>query len=151
MSDSASYSTAAGEHLVLGQLLRLGVSAYLAQGPTQKGWDIIFEFGNALKKIQVKTISWPQETAVNGNFSSGFDFLVVVLLDRENTHPRYLIFKAAETEPHLAPPNPNRQSKGQRTLTVSNKKLKTGGSLTKHENNWDILLNRPSNADIRNK
>ncbi len=88
MSDAGSYSTAAGEHLVLGQLLRLGVSAYLAQGPTQKGWDIIFKLGAELKTVQVKTISWPKEKAVNGSLTFGFDFLVVVLLDRDETHPR---------------------------------------------------------------
>lgn len=139
MSDAGSYSAAAGEHLVLGQLLRLRVSAYLAQGPTQKGWDIIFKLGSDLKTIQVKTIGWPQEKAVNGNFLSGFDFLVVVLLDRDKTHPRYLVFAAADVEQHLSKENPERKVKGKRTLTVSSHKLGTDGSLSAYENNWEIL------------
>lgn len=140
MSDTGSYSTAAGEHLVLGQLLRLEVSAYLAQGPTQKGWDIIFKLGAELKTVQVKTIGWPKEKAVNGSLTSGFDFLVVVLLDRDKTHPRYLVFAADDVEPHLSKENPERKSKGKRTLTVSNHKLEAGGSLKKYENNWAIML-----------
>lgn len=139
MSDNSSFSTAAGEHLVLGQLLRIGVSAYLAQGPTQKGWDIIFKKGEQLQTAQVKTISWPKEKAVNGNLTSGFDFLVVVLLDKSKPHPRYLIFKAQDVEQHISKENPNRKSKGKRTLTVSPKKLEQSGELHEYENNWEIL------------
>ncbi|WBY01295.1 hypothetical protein PE066_17795 [Ramlibacter tataouinensis] len=139
MSDGGSYSTAAGEHLVLGQLLRLGVSAYLAQGPTQKGWDIILKRGDELKTVQVKTISWPKEKAVNGKLTSGFDYLVVVLLDRDKTHPRYLVFAAHEVEQFLSKENPERQTKA-RTLTVSNHKLEPDGSLQKYENNWRVMV-----------
>jgi hypothetical protein len=140
MSDSSSYSTAAGEHLVLGQLLRLGVSAYLAQGPTQKGWDMIFKHGNDLKTVQVKTISWPKEKAVNGSLTSGFDYLVVVLLNKEQTYPRYLVFEAAEVEPFLSKENPERKSKGKRTLTVSSHKIEQNGVLKKYESNWKVML-----------
>ncbi len=136
----SSYSTAAGEHLVLGQLLRIGVSAYLAQGPTQKGWDIIFRKGEQLLTVQVKTISWPKEKAVNGKLTSGFDFLVVVLLDKDKPHPRYLVLKAEEVEQHLSKDNPKRKSKGNRTLTVSNKTLNKGGALHDYENNWKVML-----------
>ncbi len=126
--------------MVLGQLLRIGISAYLAQGPTQKGWDIIFRKGDQLLTIQVKTISWPKEKAVNGKLTSGFDFLVVVLLDKNNPHPRYLIFKADEVEKHLSKENPERKSKGNRTLTVSNKALEKDGALHDYENNWKVML-----------
>lgn len=138
MSASGSYSTAAGEHLVLGQLLRLEVSAYLAQGPTQKGWDILFKKGNELKTVQVKTIGWPKEKAVNGNLTSGFDYLVIVLLDRKETHPRFLVLSAAEVEQFLPAINPDRKTKA-RTLTVSQYKLEPGGTLNKYVNNWRIL------------
>jgi hypothetical protein len=100
--------------LVLGQLLRLGVSAYLAQGPTQKGWDIIFKVGSDLTTVQVKTIGWPKEQAVNGNLTSGFDYLVVVLLDREKTHPRFLVFAADAVEQFLPAVNPDRKTKASR-------------------------------------
>jgi hypothetical protein len=140
MSNENSFSTAAGEHLVLGQLLRKGIAAYLAQGPTQKGWDIIFKRGSHLKTIQVKAISWPEKSAVNGNLTSGFDFLVVVLLDKVNPHPRYLVMRTDEIEPHISKKNPNRKSKGKRTLTVSKEKMNAGGTLLRYENNWEILL-----------
>lgn len=139
MSESRSYSTAAGEHLVLGQLLRLGVGAYLAQGPTQKGWDIIFERGNSLKTVQVKTISWPKEKAVNGKLTSGFDYLVVVLLDKDEKHPRHLVFEVSEIEQYLSKENADRKSKGHRTLTVSDKSLKQGGKLRDFESNWRVM------------
>lgn len=124
---------------MLGELLRKEISAYLAQGPTQKGWDIIFKNGKALKTVQVKTINWPKEKAVNGNLTSGFDFLVVVLLNVAQQHPRYLIFKVNEVESYLSKVNPNRKGKGKRTLTVSNKKLSENGTLKKFENNWRIM------------
>ena len=56
---------AAGEHLVLGELLRLGIEAYLAQGSTQPGWDILTRQNGAFKMVQVKTIDWPENRAVN--------------------------------------------------------------------------------------
>ena len=126
--------------MLLGQLLRIGISAYLAQGPTQKGWDIIFRKEGQLLTIQVKTISWPKAKAVNGKLTSGFDFLVVVLLDKNNPHPRYLIFKADEVEKHLSKENPERKGKDNRTLTVSNKALKKDGVLHDYENNWKVML-----------
>jgi hypothetical protein len=140
MSKARSYSTAAGEHMVLGQLLRKGANAYLAQGPTQKGWDIILIQNHKPRTVQVKTISWPKEKAVDGNLTSGFDFLVAVLLDKKNPHPRYLIFKADEVKKHLSKANPKRKDKRKRTLTVSSKKLKEGGTLTDYENNWKVML-----------
>lgn len=124
---------------MLGQLLRLGVSAYLAQGPTQKGWDIIFKCGSDLKTVQVKTIGWPNEKAVNGNLTSGFDYLVIVLLDKDKTHPRYLVFAARDVEQFLSKENPERKTKA-RTLTVSNHKLEPGGSLHVYENNWKVMV-----------
>ena len=41
---SRSTHGACGEHLVLGELLRKGIEAYLAQGRMQKGWDILVRF-----------------------------------------------------------------------------------------------------------
>jgi hypothetical protein len=147
MSGEGSHSAAAGEHLVLGQLLRLRFSAYLAQGPTQKGWDIIFQRGEQLKKVQVKTIDWPASSgAVNGNFTSGFDFLVVVLLDREETHPRYLVFDAVEVEQHISKVNPDRKNKA-RTLTVTKGKLEQRGSLERYLNNWKVMREPPVGAE----
>lgn len=135
MSDLGKYSAAAGEYLVLGQLLRNGVHAFLAQGPTEKGWDIVIEPSS--KKIQVKTISWPKKSAVNGNLTTGFDYLVVVLLNEEGKYPRYLIFKAIEVEKYLSKENHERKKKNMRTLTVGKTFDKT--ELVNHEDRWDLL------------
>lgn len=135
LSDLDCFSAAAGEYLVLGQLLRKRIPAFLAQGPTQKGWDIVID--TSFRKIQVKTISWPERTAVNGNLTDGFDFLVVVLLNEEGRDPRYLIFKSTEVENYLSKPNPARKQQHKRTLTIGKNFDKT--ELAKHEDKWDLL------------
>ena len=131
-----SYSGPAGEHLVLGELLRRGYEAYLAHGETQKGWDIVSlrESGKNIR-IQVKSIDWPNELAVNGNFESGFDALVVVLQNREN-YPRYLVIPQEELESLISVSNPERKG-NQRTLTVGkNFESHKEKNLSRYENNW---------------
>lgn len=72
-----------GEYYVLSQLLRKGYEAYLAQGSTHKGWDIIVFFNKTIKKVQVKTLQWEDSKVVQGNFKDkDFDFLVIVTLNR---------------------------------------------------------------------
>ena len=97
-----TFHAAAGEFLVLGELLRRHIEAYLAQGPTQPGWDILIRQNGAFKKVQVKTIDWPRHTAVNitpstvsghdaeSDETQCFDVMVVVLLQKDSTHSRFL-------------------------------------------------------------
>lgn len=140
MSDNRrSIHAAAGEYLVLGELLKRGKEAYLAQGPTQKGWDIIIVSDpgrcDQNKRIQVKTIDWPELHAVQINPSNDFDFLVVVLLDKANLRSRFLIFNRESIEPHLSKENPNRKDLN-RTMTIPGQNL---NELSQYEDNWDLL------------
>ena len=98
-----SNSCACGEYLVLGEMLRRGYDCYLANGPLQRGWDIVVlnEYGANIK-IQVKTIDWPDKNAINGKLDTGFDILVIVLLQREEHHAKYVIASCKEIEPLLS-------------------------------------------------
>lgn len=137
MTNNRSVSAAAGEYLALGELLKRGKEAYLAQGQQQKGWDIaVIASPTSIKRVQVKTIDWPRKTAVNGNFTDGFDYLVVVLLDRENPRSRFLIFPVADLSAFISPPNTNRQDNA-RTLTISNSAMKA--CLSKYIDKWESI------------
>jgi len=142
MNNNRSVSAAIGEYLVLGELLKRNIEAYLAHGETQKGWDVVLVTNESTKRVQVKTIDWPNQLAVNGNFSGGFDYLVVVLLDRLNPRSRFFVFEHAELDPLLSAPNDQRLG-GKRTLTMSRKSMDS--RVKRHEDNWDIL--RPSPAE----
>ncbi|MNC77730.1 hypothetical protein D3C75_1297700 [compost metagenome] len=87
--------------------------------------------------MQVKTIDWPSQLAVNGSLTEGFDFLVVVLLDRGNPRSRFFVFPADTLDSIISAPNENRAG-GKRTLTMSKKAISE--KLKDHEDNWEILL-----------
>ncbi len=137
MSSNRSVSAAIGEHLVLGELLKRGSEVYLAHGETQKGWDAVIVHDDKPKRVQVKTIDWPKQRAVNGNLTEGFDFLVVVLLDRESPRSRFFVFPVENLDDLLSAPNVNRTG-GKRTLTMSNKAMNT--VLKGYEDKWSVLL-----------
>lgn len=59
MNNNSSVSAAVGEYLVLGELLKRNIEAYLAHGEIQKGWDIVIVTNESTKRVQVKTIDWP--------------------------------------------------------------------------------------------
>lgn len=103
MSIEKSSSCASGEYLVLGEMLRRGYECYLANGPTQNGWDIVVlnEHGANIR-IQVKTIDWPEKNAINGKLDDGFDILIAVFLQRSMPHAKYVIASRSEIEPHLS-------------------------------------------------
>lgn len=141
MNNNRSVSAAIGEYLVLGELLKRNVEAYLAHGETQKGWDVVIVTNESTKRVQVKTIDWPKQLAVNGNFADGFDFLVVVLLDRSNPRSRFFVFAHGELDALLSAPN-ERRAGGKRTLTMSQKSMDS--RVKSHEDNWTILLPPPA-------
>ena len=118
-------------------LLKRGSEAYLAHGETQKGWDAVIVHDDKPKRVQVKTIDWPKQRAVNGNLTEGFDFLVVVLLDREKPRSRFFVFPVDDLEALLSAPNAKRAG-GKRTLTMSNKTM--GAALKDYEDKWSVLL-----------
>ena len=141
MSDNRSIHAAAGEYLVLGELLKLEKMAFLAQGPTQIGWDIVIVADHNQcgqnKKIQVKTIDWPNRKAVQINMSNDFDSLVIVLLDKGKQKSRFLIFyEKQDIEGHLSEENPSRTDPN-RTMYISDQKLDE--LKDQHEDKWDLL------------
>lgn len=137
MHNNRSVSAAIGEYLVLGELLKRGSESYLAHGETQKGWDVVIIHESSPKRVQVKTIDWPKQLAVNGNLTDGFDFLVVVLLDRKNPRSRFFVFPVRDLDALISTPNEDRAN-GKRTLTMSNKSM--SAKLKNYEDNWPILL-----------
>jgi hypothetical protein len=133
-------SGGAGEHLVLGEILKRGREAYLAHGKTQPGWDIaVVNPVGAVLRVQVKAINWPVDCAVNGSFEEGFDVLVVVLLNGDE-QSRFLIIPYAELAPRLSRPNAIR-SGGKRTLTVGkNYATHPTKGLLKFEGMWNHII-----------
>ncbi|MCX7097008.1 MAG: hypothetical protein NTV43_03770 [Methylococcales bacterium] len=76
---------AIGEHLVMGELLKRNIEAYLANSKTQSGWDIVVVVtGDKVKRIQVKT-TFLQNKNTNNSFkiTTGYDFLVLVVIDEQ--------------------------------------------------------------------
>jgi hypothetical protein len=143
MNNNRSVSAAIGEYLVLGELLKRNVEAYLAHGETQKGWDLVVVADESTKRVQVKTIDWPNQYAVNGNFTDGFDYLVVVLLDRRNPRSRFFVFPHQELDSILSAPNESRTG-GKRTLTMS--KIALTSRLALNEDNWKLLFPPPNQS-----
>jgi hypothetical protein len=143
MNNNSSVSAAIGEYLVLGELLKRNIEAYLAHGETQKGWDVVIVTNESTKRVQVKTIDWPNRLAVNGNFAGGFDYLVVVLLDKINPRSRFFLFEHTELDALLSAPNILRAG-GKRTLTMSQKSIDSRVKL--HEDNWKVLQPAPTES-----
>jgi hypothetical protein len=134
-----SYSGPAGEHLVLGELLRRNHEAYLAHGETQKGWDIVLlQKTGRIIRVQVKAIDWPNQVAVNGRFESGFDVLVIVLLNIDSV-PRYLLIPNDRLSQFVSKFNQNRKN-NQRTITISKSLDKTSKhGIAIYEDNWRVF------------
>lgn len=143
MNNNRSVSAAIGEYLVLGELLKRNIEAYLAHGETQKGWDVVIVTNESTKRVQVKTIDWPNQLAVNGNFAGGFDYLVVVLLNRPNPRSRFFVFDHGELDALLSAPNELRVG-GKRTMTMSQRSMDS--RVKQHEDNWKILQPFPTES-----
>jgi len=114
---SKSVTCAIGEYLALAELLKRGHEAFIAQGPTQQGWDVavIRKDGDTEKviRVQVKTIDWPKDNRRTVTLSNAlaFDYLIVVLLDLTQAHSRYLILSKSEINTLASPENPDRDNK----------------------------------------
>jgi len=132
MSLDASKSGAAGEYLVLGELLRQGQEAYLAQGLVQPHWDIICIDNEKILRVQVKTIDWPNQTAVNVSEDSIYDYIIVVLLDRSEAYSVFVVFKKNEFDEFLSKKNPVRKGK-KRTVNFNNNAKEI---FKKYERRW---------------
>lgn len=141
-----AFSGGAGEHLVLGEILKRGAEAYLAHSKTQPGWDIaVVNPGGSPLRVQLKAINWPDDCAVNGSFEEGFDVLVVVLLNGERPSS-FLIIPHDQLDPHLSRPNPTRGG-GKRTLTVGkNYAMHQTKDLQQFEGRWNHIINHVAAA-----
>lgn len=145
MTDSNSIHCAIGEYAVLAELLRQGFDAYLAHGPSQKEWDIMVMSNPNIKRIQVKTISWLEKSAVNGNFESlNYDYLIIVLLnkDKDNTISKpmiYLILSKSEAMEICSKRN-NKRKDGKQTITVSKNFRDKSEILEQAEGAWRKLI-----------
>ncbi len=89
-------SDAIGEYYTLCELLLAGKEAYLANGLTQKGWDIAVLKNNKTIRVQVKSIDWKAkgQASVKGTFyKKEFDYLVIVVLNFNDVKFTPFIFK----------------------------------------------------------
>ena len=138
-AETRSRHAAIGEYLVLGELLKRNVEAYLAQGPVQKGWDIWVRIGKRkCRTIQVKAVNWPHRMAVQIQPNRCFDVLAVVLLDKENERSRFLLFAESEIDMHLSPHSDSRKD-GKRTINISRKAMEKNGKFKCYEDRWDVV------------
>jgi hypothetical protein len=137
LSLSKSVKCAIAENLVLAELLKKEHEAYIAHGPTQKGWDIALFVNNKVKRIQVKTIGWPvkdQRTITVSN-ELLFDYIVIVLLNLDGTHSRYLILTKSEINNLLSQENPNRINNSRSWYITA----EIDKRISKFENAWNKI------------
>ncbi|NRB38571.1 MAG: hypothetical protein HRU20_08905 [Pseudomonadales bacterium] len=136
-----SVKCAIGESLVLAELLKRGHEAYIAHGPTQQGWDIVIVKDDNIKRVQVKTIGWPKhnQRTVTVSNSLKFNYLVVVLLNLDEPHSRYLVCDKQEIDSLLSAENDERVSKS-RSWYIA-KDINNDPSINKFENSWSTIGN----------
>lgn len=138
-----SVTCAIGEYLVLAELLKRGHEAFIAQGPTQKGWDVavISKEGEVEKviRVQVKAIDWPKDNrrTVTLSNSLAFDYLIVVLLNLGQTYSRYLILSKSEIDALASAENPNRNNHS-RSWYVA-KEFAESDAVGVYENKWEKI------------
>ncbi len=138
-----SVTCAIGEYLALAELLKKGHEAFIAQGPTQKGWDIAVikrdREAEKIIRVQVKSIDWPKDNRRTVTLSNGmhFDYLIVILLDLTQTHSRYLILSKSEIDTLASIENPDRKGKS-RSWYVAKDFVATD-AVGVHENKWEKI------------
>jgi hypothetical protein len=123
MNKNSSINAAAGEYFVLAELLRKKQEAYLAHGSVQPNWDIVCIKNQKLQRVQVKTIDWPTRKAVTINQNSEYDYIVVVLLNREY-EVEYFVFSKEDFDKYLSNPNLDRKDKNRTVNFGLDAKLK---------------------------
>jgi len=131
-----SVKCAIGESLVLAELLKREHEAYIAHGPTQKGWDIVIVKNNNIRRVQVKAIGWPEDNqrTVTASKFLKFDYLVVVLLNLHQTHSRYLVCDKSEID-GLFSPESNKRIDSSRSWYIA-KDINENNKILNLENAW---------------
>lgn len=142
---------AAGEHLVLGELLRRGQEAYLAQGAKQKHWDIVvIQTDKSILRISVKSCAWPLRTAIQIYFEDSkdsekhFDVLVIVLLNVENpqSNPaRHLIIPHATVGSLLCNRSEKRED-NKTTISIGKNFAEKRPELLACESKWEHITDQ---------
>lgn len=119
-NDKRGFHTTAGEHLVLGELLKRHIEAYLAIGPSNACWDIaaVTTCGERRVRVQVKAIEWPRLTAIQLKPTTDFDVLVIVLLNSPNLS-EFLIIPKHELS-RVMKENPTMRGTGKHQVTTIN-------------------------------
>ncbi|HSP77092.1 MAG TPA: hypothetical protein VLQ93_01085 [Myxococcaceae bacterium] len=142
---------AAGEHLVLGELLRRGQEAYLAQGAKQKHWDIVvIRTDKSILRISVKSCAWPLRTAIqiysedSKDSEKHFDVLVIVLLnveDPQSNPARYLIIPHANVGSLLCERDPKRKD-SDTTIPIGKNFAEKRPALLACESKWEHITDQ---------
>lgn len=125
----------AGEYFVMGELLRRGYDAQLADRNT-KGYDILVGIptDKVLKKLQVKTVRsapWYVKVAhYSGELADQLTIFVLLGDERAQKHVRYFITRNRDVAEYVHRPQ-NWRNHGFMPLTA----------IKEYEDRWDLLLN----------
>ena len=121
----------AGEYLVMGELLRRGFDAQLADRNT-KGYDVLAGLENAaMKRVQVKTVRLPPWFVRRNSFENSPDQITIyVWLGRETSErsPRFFIVRNRDVENAVHYPNGWAENGFLRLKAIEN-----------YENNWLLI------------
>jgi hypothetical protein len=144
--EAAKFYGNAGEFLVLGELLKRKVEAYLALGRTQRDWDIgVIKPGrNTPLRVSVKSINWPETDAVQIKPNDKFDVLVIALLNGEKS-TIFLVIPNEDVLKLLDAKKVDRPG-GVRTITVranyqdpSSKPKNADKQFTQYQHKWAYI------------
>lgn len=123
----------AGEYFVMGELLRRGFDAQLADRNT-KGYDILFGLpaDKVLKKLQVKTVRaapwYVNVSSYTGAIDDQLTIFVLLGNEKADQHVRYFVTKNAEVAKGVHLPQ-NWKRNGFMPLNA----------IKEHEDRWELL------------
>lgn len=128
--------SAIGGHLVLGELLKRGAEVYVAHSDRREALELVLVGASRARRIQVRTLDWPGQKAVNCGHLAGSDILVVVLLDKEHPRSRFFVFPVPDLGLMTAH-NPDHLA-GHRVILMSRKSVDL--HLARYEDDWGSLV-----------
>lgn len=129
----------AGEYFVMGELLRRGYDAQLADRNT-KGYDLLVgcDGDASMRKVQVKTVRggpWYVRTADYTELPDQATVYVIIGKEDCRTPVRYFIVRNGDLAEHVHRPNsPKWTANGFISLRA----------VKDFENRWDLVLDRPA-------
>jgi len=123
----------AGEYFVMGELLRRGFDAQLADRNT-RDYDILVGLpaDKVLKKLQVKTVRSPpwyvKAASYSGDLADQLTIFVLLGKEKAETQVRYFITRNSEVAEHVHHPE-NWEKNAFMPLKA----------IQEHENRWDVF------------